>query len=58
MRKAVAYVDGETDGEAILIEGAYSDGARWVLANLHKLLEPSEQPLVNGKRVAFVEVEE
>lgn len=33
-------------------------GAEWALRNLHLLLEPRDQPLVNGKRVAIVEVGE
>jgi hypothetical protein len=36
----------------------YTEGAFWALNNLHKLLEPRDQPRVNGKRVAIVEVEE
>jgi hypothetical protein len=56
-RKAVAYVDGDNTEDSLPIEGAYLDGAAWALNNLHKLLEPREAPLVNGKRVAIVEVE-
>ncbi len=38
-------------------QDGFITGARWALANLDKLLEPRQAPLVNGKRVAFVEVE-
>ena len=41
-----------------LMRAGFGVGVLWALANLHKLLEPREQPLVNGKRVAIVEVSE
>lgn len=36
----------------------FMTAAKWTLNNLHLLLEPRDQPLVNGKRVAIVEVSE
>ena len=43
-----------TDGQFALMQQA----VEWTLNNLDKLLEPRDQPLVNGKRVAIVEVGE
>ena len=41
-----------------LMRAGFGIGVLWTLNNLHLLLEPRDQPLVNGKRVAIVEVEE
>lgn len=49
----IAQLQG-TDGAFSLMQQA----VEWTLFNLHLLLEPRDQPRVNGKRVAIVEVEE
>ena len=33
-------------------------GAEWALDNLHELLKPREMPVINGKKVAIIEVED
>jgi len=55
---AVEYAKNDVTSFEPENEQAFLDGGLRVLANLHLLLEPREAPLVNGKRVAIVEVEE
>lgn len=52
-----AGVSANADGQFWVHKADVIIGIKLALANLHKLLEPREQPLVNGKRVAIVEVE-
>jgi hypothetical protein len=39
-------------------EDNFCAGAEWALDNLHKLLKPREVPVINGKKVAIIEVED
>ena len=46
-----------TAPEVYCYEMGFETGAKWALSNLHNLLEPRDMPIINGKRVAIVEVE-